>query len=205
MSKEFERRSWLDDVTIRTEGAPTVSGYAALYNTETVIANVFRELIAPGAFRSALDGSDDVRALFNHDPNFVLGRTKSGTLKLSETGKGLRYDVQLPKTQAANDVRELILRGDVSGSSFGFLVTDDDWDETPMKRGEMPIRTIRSVELFDVSPVTYPAYPQTSVSARDKGEAAKEAIRLFADRAAGVSMRARLQARISIEKARLWA
>ena len=82
----------------RVEGtAPKIGGYAAVFNREAVIAGMFREQIAPGAFTDAI-GRDDVRALFNHDANFVLGRTVSGTLRLSEDETGLRYDVTPPST-----------------------------------------------------------------------------------------------------------
>jgi HK97 family phage prohead protease len=105
-----------------------------------------------------------VRALFNHDANFVLGRSTSGTLRLIEDDKGLRYDVDVPDTTWARDLMVSVKRGDVSQSSFAFEVTEEEWDYG--KRGEMPMRTIKSVRLYDVSPVTYPAYSATSVSAR---------------------------------------
>jgi HK97 family phage prohead protease len=130
----------------------------------------FREQIAPGAFNDAIK-DDDVRALFNHDPNILLGRTASGTLQLTTDKRGLKYSVDLPDTAAARDVRELIRRGDVSGSSFGFMVDEDEWDERDVKNGKLPLRTILKASLFDVSPVTYPAYPQTSVSARSRAQA----------------------------------
>jgi len=172
-----ERRVMTDRITYReTDGGATISGYAAVFNSETTIGGGFfgfREIIAPGAFTDAIP-RDDVRALFNHDPNMLLGRTVSGTLTLSQDKRGLKYAVDLPDTAAARDVRTLIKRGDVSGSSFGFIVTEDDWDESEVKAGKLPLRTIRSVELYDVSPVTYPAYPKTSVSARSRAQAAIE-------------------------------
>jgi uncharacterized protein len=198
---DLQRRDLSTPILLRADpqGA-SVSGYAALYNSETVIAGLWREQIAPGAFAPALDGTDDVRALFNHDSNVVLGRTKSGTLRLTEDAKGLRYDITLPKTQAAQDVRELIQRGDVSGSSFGFVILDDEWDDTPTKRGQLPLLTIRKVELFDVSPVTFPAYPQTSVTARSKGEAAAAEIQRFVERQAAIAERERWRMRILLER-----
>lgn len=193
-----ERRGIEEIVEIRVESGPTVSGYAALYNTETVIAGFFREQIAPGAFKSALNGTDDVRALFNHDSNIVLGRTKSGTLKLSDTKKGLRYDIALnPDDPEAMSVRAKIQRGDVSGSSFGFIVLGEKWQEPKDKR-DLPLRTITEAELFDVSPVTFPAYPQTSVSARSVEDAVKAA------QAIGLGVVSRQRARIAIERARAW-
>lgn len=194
-----ERRGIVEAVELRTDGQPTVSGYAALYNTETVIAGFFRERIAPGAFRSALRGEDDVRALFNHDSNIVLGRTKSGTLVLSETKKGLRYDVVLNEEDPqAMSVRAMIKRGDVSGSSFGFLIRAEEWQEPKDKR-DLPLRTITEAELFDVSPVTYPAYPETSVTARSVEDAVKA---LQVVEAIGVRDRIRWQ--LEIERAQAW-
>jgi uncharacterized protein len=181
-----ERRAIGRPVELRAnEGAPsTIVGYAALFNEETVIGSYygFREVIAPGAFADAIT-NDDVRALFNHDVNIVLGRNVSKTLRLEEDETGLRYEIDLPDTAAARDVKTLIERGDVSGSSFAFRVEadeDDEWDYTPVKDGLLPLRTIRKVSLFDVSPVTYPAYEGTTVSARS-AERAKPAAAATSD------------------------
>lgn len=147
-----------------------LTGYAALYNVETEIAGFFRERIAPGAFEDAVQ-TDDVRALFNHDPNFVLGRTSSGTLQLSADHRGLRYDVEPPDTQWARDLMVSVDRGDVTQSSFGFVVPDGG-DEWTREDGKLPLRTIRKAQLYDVSPVTFPAYAETTVSARAQAQAA---------------------------------
>lgn len=181
VAEREERRALREPIEFREAdgGGATISGYAAVFNKETVIGGSmwgFREQIAPHAFDDAIT-RDDVRALFNHDPNMLLGRSVNGTLRLSVDKKGLKYEVDLPDTTVARDVRELIKRGDVSGSSFAFHVDEDgsEWDDSEMKKGKLPLRTITKAELFDVSPVTYPAYPQTSVSARSKAEAAVEA------------------------------
>jgi len=147
--------------------ARTLTGYAALYSTETRIAGLFREVLEPGAFRAALARKDDVRALFNHDPNKVLGRASSGTLTLEEDETGLRYTVTLPDTQDGRDLWTLVQRGDVSQSSFAFSVDAEEWRD---KDADLPLRAVKSVHLFDVSPVTYPAYNETSVSARSQAE-----------------------------------
>ena len=161
---ETERRAVTMPVEFRQDAdKPALSGYAAVFGSVTEIAGLFKEQIAPGAFSRAAK-EDDVRALFNHDANYVLGRTTSGTLRLVEDDKGLRYDVDPPDTSWARDLMVSVQRGDVSQSSFAFEVTEDEWDYG--KRGEMPLRTIRAVRLYDVSPVTYPAYESTSVSAR---------------------------------------
>src|SRR5688572_2866304 len=118
---EREIRTIASPIEVREDGdKPNVlSGYAALFNTETVIGGMFREAVAPGAFRDAM-GRDDVRALFNHDANIVLGRTGNGTVRLSEDAVGLRYEVDLPDTQAARDLMVSVRRGDISQSSFAF-------------------------------------------------------------------------------------
>ncbi len=206
---DIERRAVTEGVTVRTaeNEAPTISGYAALFNTESVIAGLFREKIAPGAFRSAV-ATDDVRALFNHDPNHVLGRTSNHTLTLREDARGLFYDVTLnPDDPDAMSVRAKIQRGDVSGSSFGFTVEDDAWDDSGLKRGELPLRTIRKASLFDVSPVTYPAYPTTTVSARSKAEAAVEAAKVLAqaeEAAKPDEVKDREAMRASLDTAKAW-
>lgn len=137
-----------------------LAGYAARFNSETVIGGLFRETIRPAAFRAAIAQGADVRALLNHDPNHILGRTASGTLRVAEDGIGLRYDVDLPATAAA--VREAVARGDVTQSSFAFSVKTERW--TKGEHGELPLRELLDVDLYDVSPVTYPAYRDTSVA-----------------------------------------
>jgi hypothetical protein len=168
---ERETRTVSQPVEVRDlpdTGETRLSGYAAVFNAPTVIGGMFREVIKPGAFRSAV-GRDDVRALYNHDPNFVLGRTIAGTLTIEEDAQGLRYDVAMPGTTWARDLMVSVKRGDISQSSFAFRVAKDTWPT--VTRGELPLREIEEVELFDVSPVTYPAYEATSVSARAKEQA----------------------------------
>lgn len=199
----FERRDFTATITLRDDGDDadgTVTGIASVFETETVIGGLYgwREKIAPSAFDGALSRPDDVRALFNHDENIVLGRTTNQTLRLRATEDGLRYEIDLPNTSQAADVRELIKRGDVSGSSFGFKVLDDEWDESDTKNGKLPLRTITDVELWDVSPVTYPAYPTTSVSARSKSDAIGEAL----ERWKAAQVEAREAARQAITAAR---
>lgn len=150
------------DIAARAEGeARKIVGYAAMFNRDANIAGIFIERIAPGAFSAAI-GRDDVRALFNHDDNLVLGRTKAGTLRLTEDATGLHYEIDPPDTSLARDLVVSIERGDVSQSSFAFRPTREQWDET----GDLPVRTILEAELFDVSPVTYPAYEDTEVGVR---------------------------------------
>lgn len=164
-----ERRTMAGSVEARAEGeARTLHGYAAVFGQRTDIMGLFDEQIAPGAFRDAI-GRDDVRALFNHDPNYVLGRSSAGTLRLAEDARGLRYDIDPPDTQVGRDVTISIARGDVQGSSFSFEVEEESWDYPKDGR---PVRTIQRAKLYDVGPVTFPAYEQTTVSARSR-EAAR--------------------------------
>jgi HK97 family phage prohead protease len=168
---ERERRTLKIAVEARADGeSRTLSGYGAVFNERTEILGLFEERIAPGAFRDAI-GRDDVRALFNHDPNHVLGRTSAGTLRLSEDETGLHYDIDPPDTQSGRDVMTLIQRGDVQGSSFSFEVSDESWE---YPKDGLPLRTIRSAKLYDVGPVTFPAYEQTTVSARSRVEATRQ-------------------------------
>ncbi len=166
---ERERRTLSGTVEARAEGeSRTLQGYGAIFNQRTEILGLFEEQIAPGAFGDAI-GRDDVRALFNHDPNMVLGRSSAGTLRMVEDETGLRYDIDPPDTQVGRDVVTLIARGDVQGSSFSFETQDESWD---YPKSGLPLRTIRRAKLYDVGPVTFPAYEQTTVSARSR-EAAK--------------------------------
>lgn len=156
---EIERRALSAPLEVRADGQ-TVAGYAAVFNSETDIGGMFREKIAPGAFRPSLNG--DVRALWNHDSSNVIGRTKAGTLRLAEDSKGLAVEIDLPDTQVGRDLRENMRLGNVDGMSFGFRVTKQQWDET----GDIPVRTIEEVELFEVSAVTFPAYEATEIALR---------------------------------------
>lgn len=144
------------------EGKPKIRGYAAVFDKWSDDLGGFREIIRPGAFSKAVKRSD-VRALWNHDPNIVLGRTKSKTLMLAEDARGLAIEIVPPDW--AGSYLETIRRGDVDQMSFAFQVPKggDKWTSS----GESTTREIfEAYPLFDVSPVTYPAYPQTSVSVR---------------------------------------
>jgi HK97 family phage prohead protease len=166
---EREIRSMVGPAEVRDDAtAPRLSGYAAVFNQRANIAGLFDEEILPGAFTAAI-GRDDVRALFNHDGNFVLGRSSSGTLRLVQDDHGLRYEVDPPDTTWARDLLVTVRRGDVSQSSFAFGVDEEEWDYS---NRAMPLRKIKAVRLYDVSPVTYPAYDGTEVSARCRDLAA---------------------------------
>ena len=150
---------------LQENGAPRFEGYAALFNTWSQDLGGFKERIAPGAFVRAA-AEDDVRALYNHDPNYVLGRTSAGTLTLREDEKGLYFDVRAPDTQWGRDLYASVKRGDVNQCSFGFQVIADEWGTID----GMDTRTLKEVRLYDVSIVTYPAYEGTSVYVRGCGQ-----------------------------------
>lgn len=138
-------------------------GHAAVFDSPSQDLGGFIEEVDRGAFDGVLE--DDVRALFNHDANFILGRTKSGTLRLSVDDKGLRYEFDIPDTSAGRDLKVSMERGDIDQSSFGFRVKEDEWRE--LDDGTVK-RTILELErLYDVSPVTFPAYPDTDVAKRE--------------------------------------
>ena len=135
-------------------------GYAAIFNSKATISD-FEETVAAGAFADSLARKDDVLGLVDHDPRRLLGRTKSGTLRLAEDSRGLHFEVDLAETQLAADMLALMQRGDIGGASFAFTVPPkgDTWEGRH--------RTLRKVNLIDVSIVqAHPAYAQTSVSAR---------------------------------------
>lgn len=150
----------------------TIRGYAAVYNSDSEWMGGFYEQIATGAFDNVLD--NDVRAYFNHDENLLLGRVSSGTLRIGTDKRGLYYEVDLPNTTYANDLVELMKRGDVNQSSFAFLIDEDRWEQ----RDGKTYRIIEKVSrLLDVSPVSQPAYPDaTSELKRDLETETKEEI-----------------------------
>jgi uncharacterized protein len=143
---------------LRSDGPMRISGYAAVFDAE-YNSGYFVETIRQGAFAPVL--KDDVRCLFNHDPNKVLGRTRNNTLSIEEDSKGLRFACDLPDCPTGNEVFAMVRRGDVSGCSFSFTPDKVEWSESG---GRREIVTLKG--LFDVGPVTYPAYESTSVAAR---------------------------------------
>lgn len=163
----FEARIWPAEVRIERRGedeAPVGVGHAAVFDKLSVDLGGFREKIDPGTFKDAIK-EDDVRALFNHDENHVLGRNVvAKTLRMAEDKEGLAVEVDMPDTTIGRDVVTLIERGDVSGMSFGFRTVKDEWEHG--EDGEPDIRTLKKVRLFDVSFVTFPAYPDTDAAVR---------------------------------------
>ena len=166
-SMNIERRTATEGVELREEGDTlTAVGYAAVFEQTSQNLGGFVERVAPGAFRKTLQEAD-VRALFNHEADHLLGRKSSGTLRMMEDDKGLRYEVDLPNTTLGRDVGELLRRGDITGSSFGFRTIGDEWIETD---DGYPLRRLTEVALRDVGPVTFPAYTQSEASLRSLAE-----------------------------------
>jgi uncharacterized protein len=146
------------------QGPIIISGYAAVFNSKTSIGDFFEEVIAPGAFSRTISENGDIRALFNHNWDHVLGRTRNGTLKVEEDTRGLKFEVELPNTSMARDLAESLRRGDINQCSFGFFATNDTWDYAV----EPAVRTLNEVELYEISVVSIPAYEDTEVALRSK-------------------------------------
>jgi HK97 family phage prohead protease len=161
--KQLETRTvTVDDWELREAGdGMSFTGYAAVFNSPSSPLP-FVETIAPGAFSRSLNARNNVRMLLNHNPEKVLASTRGKTLSLSEDGKGLVAQADLPPTSVGRDLSILMQRGDVDSMSFGFTVPrgGDTWSEDGSRR------ELREVRLIEVSVVTFPAYPQTSASVR---------------------------------------
>lgn len=177
MSNEIERRyvSFADcaiEIEERSAAAPQIKGISPPFNSPSVDLGGFREVFAPGAFDRVIGGErgPDVLALFNHDESMVLGRTTSGTLELAKTDRGLGYAITPPDTQLGRDLLTLIRRGDIYGASFAFSIAPggEQWSQD----GDGPaMRTVTEVaNLYDVSVVSRPAYPQSTAALRSLAE-----------------------------------
>lgn len=177
-----EKRTIVSEIRAAEGEERTVSGYAAVFNKETEIGERFTEMVAPGAFAESI-ANGDIRALWSHNPDLVIGRTKNGSLQLREDEYGLAFKLKLPDTNQGNDAFKLIRDGYVTGVSFGFRVKEEKWargdEKTPHKR------TLVKVELFEISPTAFPAYEETHVAARETAEALKEVSAKWAAEEAG--------------------
>lgn len=212
----MEKRFLATEVRAKKNGDKrTITGYAARYNVLSSDLGGFRERISSGAFKRILTTNPDVVCLFNHDVNKVLGRTTAGTLRLKEDSRGLAFECDVPDTQAGNDTYESVQRGDINGCSFAFQVDDarmcdyreeeidPEFDEDnegirgKVKRAVSAIvRTIKDfAALIDVSAVTHPAYPNTSVDARNLLVGAEVRSRVQTVKAIGDQIRQRLTER----------
>lgn len=167
---KIERRNYpITDMEVRSEeGKPTtIRGYAAVFDQLSVPLYGFREKIQKGAFAESLS-KNNIKALWNHNSDFPLGSTNGGTLKLEEDERGLLFELELPDNSWGRDAGIAIQRKDVDGVSFGFSVKKDSWDNT---NPDQSIRTLEDVDLIEISPTPFPAYPSTNVSARSITEA----------------------------------
>jgi uncharacterized protein len=166
MDKNYERRAVNYEARMVSDDSGNyVEGYAAKFDTRSEDFGGWEETIATGAFDDVL--GDDVRALIDHNPEKIIGRSKSGTLSLVVDDIGLKYRALIPDTTYGNDLKKSLERGDIDQSSFGFRVKDADWETRDGKE----VRVIKKLErLFDVSPVTFPAYQDTSVAKRSLQE-----------------------------------
>lgn len=189
MSKSKEIR-YVPAVELRTakadDGSLTLSGYAAVFNLPSCDLGGWQEVIKPQAFTKSLATDPDVVCLRDHDMSILLGRTVSKTLTLTQDDKGLRFECKLPATTQAADLVVLIDRGDINGCSFGFICQADEWF---FQEDGTAIRQVIDADLFDVSVVTHPAYPDTngSVNVRDLPTSAT------------VEVRSKIEARINPE------
>ncbi len=161
----------LHRIAVQLRGAEikgrTLVGLASVYDVDAEVDGATVEAIAPGAFDDVLaDDRTDARALWNHDPRYLLGRQSSGTLRVATSAEGLPYSVDLPQTSYAEDLIELVRRGDLDGASFGFVPGVVQRSRTEDGRTRTTHVAIR--ELVDVSPVTFPAYAGASTALRHR-------------------------------------
>lgn len=166
-SKQQERR-FVPKAEVRLEegsDGPILTGYAAVFETWSVDLWGFREKIRKGAFKKTIKEAD-IRGLINHDSNLIFGRSAAGTLELKEDDDGLRYESPLDNgISYVSDLIKSVGRGDISGNSFTFEAVEEEWKFYD-DRDKLDERVLTEVRLFDVGPVTYPAYPQTSLDIR---------------------------------------
>lgn len=174
INTEMEKEIRLIDTEFRvSEDRQSVQGSAAVFNRESEDLGGFVEVIEPGAFDNVL--ADDVRVLKNHNPDWILGRTRAGTAEITQSDGALDYRYNSPDISYAKDLVVSMKRGDITQSSFAFSLNEDGekWE----KRDGRWVRTILKggvKRLYDVSPVTYPAYPDTKVAARSLEQREKE-------------------------------
>ena len=158
----IEKRAVPFEASAGEDGKPRIRGLAVVFNSETIIGGWFREVIRPGAFTKTL-AERDVKMLWNHDTNFPLGSTRAKTLALQESARGLEVDNDPPTKGHNEGFIESIQRGDVTQMSFGFEVIKEN--VTRFENG-LDLREILEVKLWEVSPVTFPAYSDTEIGMR---------------------------------------
>lgn len=167
----LEARGYSNDVRAETEQGPTIAGIGSPYEKASRIQGFgedWDEVVARGAWRNTISRDNvDIVSTFNHDVNHLLARTSNGTLNLSESADGLVYEAAVNEDDPnAVGVHARVLRGDITGSSVWFRVVKDQWEEPTEDNGlEVAKRTILEAELFEVGPVVFPAFPQTTAVA----------------------------------------
>lgn len=139
-----------------------LSGYAAVFSSESSDLGGFREVVRPGAFQKSLASGKNIRALWQHNGDALLGTTAAGTLKLAEDSRGLRFELDLPDTSHGRDLGVLVARRDVAGASFGFVAKQDHWE----RRGDGWLREIVEADISEITMTDTPAYRDTSVALR---------------------------------------
>lgn len=177
MTRTLERRTGkAQPIELRAgkDGSPgTLAGYAIVYNSLSQNLGGFVERVSPGAADKSIADGVRVLARYNHDDNFLLGATDSGTVRLSTDSTGVLYEVDLPDTSVGRDLAVLAARGDVRHSSFAFYTIDDEWGYTAQ---DFPLRTLNAVQLVDVAPVNTPAYMDTTAAMRSLAAATDLAV-----------------------------
>src|SRR5271168_2109540 len=164
-TRSFKLSAQSIEVRANADGTKTVSGIAAPFNSQSVDLDGFVEIISPGAFTRTLRENPDVLCLRDHKQEYLLGRTTSGTLTLKEDmSAGLRFTVNLPNTTQANDLAESLRRGDINSCSFGFTTVRDDWRLLP--DSDTLLRVLQDVDLWEISVVSFPAYPDSKAALR---------------------------------------
>jgi len=193
--KEFRYTAATELRAARIGDEAILEGYASTFNSESHDLGGYTEFVKPGAFKRSLAEGADVRCLMNHNSDAILGRIRSGTLKVKEDSKGLWFRCSLPDTQIARDLHVSISRGDVSQCSFAFSVTKEgqSWAEEKNAAGKWIIkRFLNDVDLADVSAVTYPAYEDTVVEASSSSPSYKTPTRAVE---VPIEVRSRIEAR----------
>ena len=189
----------LDDVFIKRnendKESMVLRGYVVKFNERSVLlCDEFYERVSPGAFAKSLE-ANVIKALWNHNSDIILGSTKSRTLSLEEDDIGLKFELQLPNTNNAKDIYESITRGDVYGVSFGFYVKKENWEY--LKEEDVYERNLLEIELLEISPTAFPAYPTSEVGKRSME---RESIKTRIERKNDKLLREKLKAKIELLK-----
>jgi HK97 family phage prohead protease len=165
---KLETRGCVEKLSVRAASKgkmPLLEGYAAVWGSlseELFPESNMYERIMSGAFAESLERGDDIRALIQHNQGVVVGRRSAGTLELSEDDRGLAVRIKPPPTQTGKDLVESIRRGDLAEMSFGFLVPDEDAYRWVIE-GDLAIREMIRLDLYEVSIVGIPQYAATDV------------------------------------------